>query len=275
MGGLGLNLHNTARRRGLSSPPAPLPAQAHNWLRVLASLSGLALIWSGLAWALDDPLRAPAPWQVAPALWHGLTDGPMLADLAATLRRVVLAFALAMSLGGALGLAMGLSARFERWFDSWLTVALNIPALVTVVLCYLWIGLNESAAIAAVALNKIPTVAVMIREGVRALDPGLSDMSRLYRMRPLARLHHIILPQLAPQILAAARTGLALIWKIVLVVEFLGRSNGIGFRIHLDFQMFDITGVLANAFAFVVIMLAVEWLVFAPLSRRVHRWRQA
>jgi NitT/TauT family transport system permease protein len=93
-------------------------------------------------------------------------------------------------------------------------------------------------------------------------------------MPALARLRHILLPQLAPHLSAAARAGIALIWKIVLVVEFLGRSNGIGFRIHLDFQMFDIAGVLAHALAFVAIMLAVEWLLLAPLARRANRWRQ-
>lgn len=50
---------------------------------------------------------------------------------------------------------------------------MNIPADVAIVLCYLWIGLNETAAITAVALNKTAMVAVSIREGVQALDPKL------------------------------------------------------------------------------------------------------
>ncbi|EBA01984.1 putative ABC transporter protein [Rhodobacterales bacterium HTCC2150] len=52
-------------------------------------------------------------------------------------------------------------------------VLLNIPAHVAIVLCYLWIGLNETAAITAVALNKTAMDAVSIREGVQALDPKL------------------------------------------------------------------------------------------------------
>ena len=39
---------------------------------------------------------------------------------------------------------------------------------------------------------------------------------------------------------AAARSGLALIWKIVLVVELIGRSSGVGFEIELNFQNFEI-----------------------------------
>ena len=61
-------------------------------------------------------------------------------------------------------------------------------------------------------------------------------MAQVFRMPRLSRLRHVILPQLAPFIVAAARSGIAVIWKIVLVVEFLGRSEGVGFQIHLYFQ---------------------------------------
>lgn len=239
----------------------------------MVSLAVLVALWALGAALLGDPMRAPGPQQVLPELWQGLISGRMLPDLGATLGRVALSFTLAMLAGSALGIALGLMPRLDGWLDPWLTVWNNIPALVLIVLAYLWIGLNETAAIAAVALNKVPLVAILLREGVRARDPGLADMARAFGMSPGQRLRHILLPGLAPHLIGAARAGLALIWKIVLVVEFLGRSNGIGFRIHLDFQMFDISGVLAHALAFVAVMLAIEWLVLAPLAARATRWR--
>ena len=80
---------------------------------------------------------------------------------------------------------------------------------------------------------------------------------------------------LADGVMAAARAGLALIWKIVLVVEFLGRSSGVGFQIHMDFQLFDVGMVLVYALSFIAVMLAVEWLILQPLERRVRHWRSA
>jgi NitT/TauT family transport system permease protein len=85
----------------------------------------------------------------------------------------------------------------------------------------------------------------------------------------------VVLPQLAPFIAGAARSGVALIWKIVLVVEFLGRSSGVGFQIHLYFQLFDVGMVLVYALSFIAVMLAVEWLILQPWERRVRRWRAA
>lgn len=239
------------------------------------SLLGLFGLWVGAALFTDDAQVLPQPWGLLPPLAQEIASGDLLAHLGATLRRVVYAFALAMSLGLTLGLIMGRSEAINRWLDPWLVVFLNLPALVLIVLCYLWIGLNEMAAILAVTLNKIPNVALVIREGARAMNPSLDAMGKVYRLPFTTRLRHVVLPQLAPFIAAAARGGLAVIWKIVLVVEFLGRSSGVGFQIHLYFQLFDVAMVLVYAFSFIAVMLAVEWLILQPWERRVRRWRSA
>ena len=105
------------------------------------------------------------------------------------------------------------------------------------------------------------------------MDPAVSDMARVYRMSGLARLRHVIWPQLGPFVAPATRNGLAVIWKIVLVVEFLGRSNGVGFQIHPYFQMFDTAAVLASAPSFPGVMLLLEYLVVQPWERRASAWR--
>jgi NitT/TauT family transport system permease protein len=86
-------------------------------------------------------------------------------------------------------------------------------------------------------------------------------------------MRHIILPQLAPYLGAAARSGLSLVWKIVLIVELLGRPNGVGFEIGVAFQLFDVTRILAYALAFIAVMLAVETFLVQPLERRIAHWR--
>jgi NitT/TauT family transport system permease protein len=240
-----------------------------------ASLAALLLFWAALAQALSDPNTLPGPLAVGPLIASEAASGELFLHIGVTLRRVLISFALAMAVGVALGLAMGRSRRLDAWLDPWLIVFLNLPALVTIVLAYLWIGLNETAAVVAVALNKIPTVMVTMREGGRALDPKLDEMAEVFRMGRLAQLRHVVAPQLAPYIAASARSGISLIWKIVLVVEFLGRSNGVGFKIHLFFQLFDVGMVLAYALSFVAVMLAIEKLVLQPLERRASRWRRA
>ena len=74
--------------------------------------------------------------------------------------------------------------------------------------------------------------------------------------------------------MVAARSGLALIWKIVLVVELLGRSDGVGFQLQLFFQLFDVPAILAYTLAFVAVVQVIELTILQPLERRVTRWRR-
>jgi NitT/TauT family transport system permease protein len=99
-------------------------------------------------------------------------------------------------------------------------------------------------------------------------------MAEVFRMRAATRIRHIVLPQLAPYLAAAARSGLSLVWKIVLIVELLGRPNGVGFEVGVAFQLFDVTRILAYALAFIAVMLVVEMFVVQPFERYVVRWRQ-
>lgn len=241
----------------------------------VVSLLGLLSLWTVVAWFAADPQVLPMPQDLMAPMWKEIASGDLFFHLGHTVVRVIWAFALAMSIGLALGLVMGLFPKVDQWLDPWLVVFLNLPALVLIVLCYLWIGLNETAAIVAVTLNKIPNVTTVIREGARALDPQLAAMARVFRMDRISVLRHVILPQIAPFIAAAARSGVAVIWKIVLVVEFLGRSNGIGFQIHLYFQLFDVGLVLVYALSFIVFMLLIEWLFLQPWETHASRWRGA
>nr|WP_245409975.1 ABC transporter permease [Pararhizobium haloflavum] len=229
-------------------------------------------LWAALA-ALAGRHDVPAPSTVLSILIREAQSGDLFFHLGATLARVVAAFTLAMAAGSAIGIAMGQSRVTDRLLDPWVILMINLPALVIIVLCYIWIGLTETAAILAVSLNKVPNVIITVREGARALDPKLSEMAAVFRFSRWKTIRHVVLPQMQPFIAAAGRSGLSLIWKIVLVVEFLGRSNGVGFQIHLYFQLFDVASVLAYALAFVVVMLAIEFMVVQPVEQHLTRWR--
>jgi ABC-type nitrate/sulfonate/bicarbonate transport system permease component len=116
-------------------------------------------------------------------------------------------------------------------------------------------------------------VTVTIREGARAVDRQLLQVAAVYRLSRRDTFFSVYLPQLYPYLFVSARNGLSLIWKIVLVVELLGRSDGIGFRLASFFHFFDIAGILAYTFAFILVIFAIEALAFRPLASRLNRWR--
>lgn len=216
----------------------------------------------------------PAPATVLRAIIEEARSGALLYHLGATLARVALAFTLAMTLGTAIGYLMGRMRTVDRLGDPWLILLLNLPALVVIILAYIWAGLTEVAAIAAIAINKLPNAVVTVREGTRALDHRLDEMASVFAIPRGRTFRHVVLPQLAPYIAAAARSGLSLVWKIVLVAELLGRPNGVGFEIGTAFQLFDITHILAYALAFAAVVMVIETFLVQPFERRASRWRQ-
>ncbi|MDD1630705.1 MAG: ABC transporter permease subunit, partial [Methylococcaceae bacterium] len=149
---------------------------SRKFLPALSLLAFLA-VWQGLAVYLSSN-TLPTPEAVARVFWRACVTGQLPFHLGVTLLRLLVSFTIAMLLGCAIGIVLGRNKKLDAFFDNWLVIFLNIPALVTIILCYVWFGLVESAAILAVVINKLPNVIVTIREGTRALDQDLLDMAR-------------------------------------------------------------------------------------------------
>lgn len=168
---------------------------------------------------------------------------------------------------------MGLYPKNDSLLDIFLIIGLNMPALVTIIICYIWFGLSDFSAILAVIINKVPIIIVNIREGVKAIDKKYMDLVKIYNIEKKDVIRKIYIPQIYPYIMATTRLTISLIWKIVLVVELLGRSDGIGFKIAIFFQDFDITSIFAYSFAFIFIVILLEKLFLNPMDKKITRWR--
>ncbi len=243
-------------------------------VRPMLSLLAFILLWWVGARLAANPQLLPTPGHVLALAWHEVLDGALPLNVGITLARVLAAFAVAMIIGSITGYLAGIWPRLNAFVDPWMVIALNLPVLVVIVLCYVWLGLNESAAVLAVAIAKTPTVFVTIREGARTLDPGLKELELVYRLPLSRRLWWVTVPQLLPYLAAASRSGLSITWKIVLVVELLGRPNGVGFVLNMYFQSFDVTGIIAYGLGFAAIMLVVETALLQPCERRASAWRR-
>ncbi|CAA2160322.1 MULTISPECIES: ABC transporter permease [Methylobacterium] len=239
----------------------------------IASLAVLVAAWQFAALEAGSRLL-PAPMAVLRFILEEAERGDLAHNVGVTLLRVAISFAVAMVLGILLGVALGRSKAADLTLDTPLLVLLNTPALVITVLAYVWVGLTETAAILAVVLNKLPNVAVIVREGARNLDPGLDEMARAYRFDRRTWAMDVLVPQLQPYVVTAARSGLSLAWKIVLVVELLGRPDGVGFAINYYFvQSTDVAAIIGYSLVFMTVMIGIDVLLLQRLEAHVRRWR--
>ena len=238
----------------------------------IASISIFFLIWELSSRFLEVDLL-PGPENVFEKIIEEFESNELFFHTLITLKRVFISFIIAMFIGSFFGIFMGRREKLNVFLDDWLVLGLNVPALVIIILSYVWFGLNEVAAILAVSLNKIPMVAVIMREGARSLEKDYIDVGKFYKIPKKKFFMKILLPQLYPYILSSARSGLSLIWKIVLVVELLGRSDGVGFKLYGFFQFFDIAGILAYTLVFVLLIIVVEFIIVRPFEKRISMWK--
>jgi NitT/TauT family transport system permease protein len=217
----------------------------------------------------------PGPLETLEAMWDDVQSGEVPRHVLATLNRVAWSFLLAMAIGAVAGVAMGLSARVERWLSLWVMVALTIPGLCYAIVAFLWVGLNEVAAVLAIGVATSPAVTITVWEGVKSIDNRLADMAKAFGAPAGKRLRRVVVPQLLPYLMAAARYGVGIIWKVAVLVELLGMSSGVGYKLHYWFQLNNMPQVFAWTVFFTIIMILIELVLLKRLEARLFAWRPA
>ncbi len=238
----------------------------------VCSFATLLALWVLLA-AYFPPSVIPGPIAVIRTVFEDLRTGEPFVHIAITVMRVVLGLALAMVLGTGVGLVMGLSRRGELFFDTWVMIGLTIPAIVYGMVCLLWFGLNDLAAVISIGITSFPLVAINIWQGVKALDLRLLELGKVYRLPRQAIIWKIVLPQLLPYLLSSSRYALGICWKICTTIELIGLTSGVGYMLHYWFGLFSMTQVFAWTLMFLVVMAGIEFLIFRPIEKRLTAWR--
>lgn len=229
------------------------------------------IVWQAISFLVNSELF-PSLIDIFYSIVEHFKNKDLIENMSITLYRVVLAFDITMIIGIFLGFLMGISTKIENFFSIFLTIALNIPALVTIVICYIWFGLTDFSLILAVVINKVPIIIVNIKEAVSSLDKKYLQLVKVYNLNFKETLFKIYIPYLYPSLISSSRIAISLIWKLVLVVELLGRSDGVGFQISMFFQYFDITSIFAYTFCFIFIIFLFERFFLTPMEKKYRRW---
>ena len=249
-----------------------LPSLRRSYVVRAASIVVFVTLW----WSLSlfyDPLFLPGPRLVAADIVRIVRYEDFLYHLSQTLTRVVVAFGIALPLALVVGISMGLSRTGEQFFETFVIVGLTMPAVAVTVVMLMILGMNDTAAIATIVFVITPLMIENVWEGTKNIDRGLVEMAEVFNPSQLVVLRSIVLPQLAPYVLAATRVGLGAAWKIVVIAEFFGLGDGIGARINEAFELFSLSSVLAWTLSFVALMTLIEFGLIKRAERRLTRWR--
>jgi NitT/TauT family transport system permease protein len=254
---------------------APHPEKAEprssRILPYVAFVVAALAIWWPLTFVFEPFL--PAPWEVATAFADAFLSGEIFTHLFISLRRVAFAWVVSSLLGIGIGIWMGRSWLTEAFLSPWIMVGLALPGPVIILFAVLLLGVQESSRLVALTVAVTPFVVNIVFEGVRSIDPGLEEMAKVYHWSRRSRMRNLLLPQIAGPIFAAVRFSFAFSWKIVLIVEALTTSEGIGGQLGFFFKLLRPDKVVAWTLVFTLIMLLVDQLVFRKTEEKVFAWR--
>jgi len=232
----------------------------------------ITLIWSFAASRAPSYIL-PGPGKVLTAivtLWHG---DSFLQDLCATFKRVCIGFALATLIGAPLGLALGSSKLLGRFFAPVLSVLNSVSSAIWAIFAILWFGISDWAPAFVVFTTSLPLILTNVWRGAQTVDRQYIDLARSLRMSRQQILLKIHLPTILPFLVSGAHMAFGFGWRVSLVAETLGASNGVGYRLRQAADLVQSDVVFAWTVCIVALMLLLEALVLTPLESRMFRWK--
>lgn len=231
---------------------------------VLVSLGIAISAWWCISW-LAGSMLVPTPPEVGETLLHMLAQTETWLTLAVTVARGTIGLLGALICALLLGLAAGSSATVMRLLTPLVAALQSCPPILWITLLMVWVGSGSAVPMAVVFATVFPPLFANIAQGCLAIDRRLFDMARLYHVPRIRVLRHIILPALAPYVLASLSYAAAASWKVTAVAEFLGSSTGIGAKIFWAYRMLEIPQLFGWASIVIMLGVTLELAVIAPL----------
>lgn len=242
---------------------------------LIAFLAALALVWEIFAtFGNLNRLLFPSLGSVFGRFWTLLVSGELLDQSIATLGRMFVGYLVAILVGVPVGLWMGRSKIAEDLFGPLVSFLLPLPALALVPLFILWFGLTLQAALLIISITAGLPILVNAWSGSKNMDPILPRVAAAFNISRTAFFLKIVLPSSLPSIVIGLRQGLAMAWRAAIGAEFFAVApDGLGVRMFeaKDYIQMDI--ILALLLVIMLVSVALDKLVFAPLeARTIRRW---
>lgn len=207
-------------------------------LQRAAALLTLPVLLISLWWVVTDassnffwpPLREILG--VFPGTW---LEGRITTDVMPSLLRLLGGYSIAVVVGVGLGVLAGSSPGFRSITEPPLEFLRAIPPPVLVPVLVLIAGTTDLTKVLVIAVGCVWPILLNTIEGVRGIDPVLSDAAAVYRLRLVTRLRTVVLRGASPQIAAGCRQALSIGLILMVISEMFAATNGLGFT-TIQFQ---------------------------------------
>lgn len=229
-------------------------------------------VWQLVSGRLIPTYVISSPSAVASALGTYLTSGSGWNDIAETIKEVMLAYLFGEVAGLTIGILFGSVKFLGRVFEPLVAAANGIPhiALAPLFIIFLGIGIWSKVAIGAMICFFVMFYSAF--NARKSVDRDLLSLVCLFGAQRSQQLRHVIVPSMAPAILAGLSAGIPFALIGVVVGEFIAAGSGVGNSIIAASDNFNAAGTYAGIIILLVFVLVAN-LVFRLIRGRALRWQ--
>ena len=184
----------------------------------------------------------------------------------------LLGLALAIAVGLPLGLITGRSRTIDALVDPYVTVLNATPRLIFLPLFILWFGIGMWSKVMIVFIGAVFPLLINTQEGVKNVDRVLVDVVRSFGANEWQVLKTVALPNSVPYIVVGLRLAIGRAVLGVVVGEFFGASEGLGYMIASAATNYKVDVVFVGVAIFMGLSLILTMLV-KNIETRLSRWR--
>ena len=245
------------------------------WLVAVLFFSALAVAWHLLVAAkIWSPLLLPSPLSVLDYLRSAVEDGTLFEAMLVTVRRLLIGY----GLGILVGLPLGLLTASSKWSQDTIGVLAlglqTLPSVCWVPLALLWFGQTEAAMLFVVVMGTLWSLIIATDTGVRTIPPIYTRAARSMGSSGFHTWTYVVLPAALPFLLSGMKQGWAFAWRSLMAAEIyvtILTGFGLGHLLHYGRELNAMDQVIGVMLIIVLIGLAVDKTLFAPIEQFLHR----
>jgi NitT/TauT family transport system permease protein len=239
----------------------------------LTGIAAAIAVWAVVA-ATTSSAAIPSPAVVWGAFVDGVRDGSIPEAAVKTLIRLAFSFVVAVAIGVALGLGLALN-EFARRSIRPLVVALQItPFVAWVPLAVVWFGATERAVVFVAIVGSFPAMTLATIQAIRQVPPVYERAGRTLGATGWRLYRKVIFPAALPGVIGGLQQAWGFAWKALMAGELVvaaARATGLGYLLGRAGE--NVPTLLAALAVILVIGVAVDYVLFGQLDRRIRRRR--
>ena len=191
-----------------------------------------------------------------------IRDQSLFTHISVTLMETLLSFALVVISGIGTAVLLWICPRLSKVLEPYLVTLNSLPKSALAPLLIVWLGANVRTIIVAGISVAIFGTVINLYTGFRETDPEKLKLIRTLGGTKKDELTKIILPSSVPMILSVMKVNIGLCLVGVIIGEFIGARQGLGYLIIYSSQTFRLSTVLMS----IIILCVIAMMLYAALN---------